>query len=70
MMYFDSLMKILLEQIKTNDKCHMKNAGFVDSVLVKICDEPVIGGKFMMEMTGDLITNTTTTKLEKLFWMG
>ena len=35
-------MKIHLEQIITNDKCHEKS-GFVDSRFVKTCDELVIG---------------------------
>ena len=43
MTYFDSLMKIYLEQIKANEKYHGKKLGFVDSGLVKTCDELVIG---------------------------
>ena len=41
--YFDSFMKIHLEQIKTNDKFYGKYSGFVDSEFVKTCDELVIG---------------------------
>ena len=36
-------MEIQLEQIKTNDKFHGENSGFVDSGFVKTCDELVIG---------------------------
>ena len=36
-------MKIKLEKIKTNNKFHWENSGFVDSGFVKTCDEFVIG---------------------------
>ena len=39
-------MKIHLEQIKTNDKFHGKDSGFVDSGFVKTCDELVIERNF------------------------
>ena len=37
--YFDTEMKVHLEQIKTNSKFWGENSRFVDSGFVKTCDE-------------------------------
>ena len=42
-------MEIHLEQIQANDKFHGTNLGFIDSGLVKTCDELVIGFKSSKE---------------------
>ena len=42
LIYFDSQMKIHLEQIKTNSNSIESKSGFIDSGLVKTCDEHII----------------------------
>merc|ERR1740116_518266 len=41
LIYFDSEIKIYLDQIKTNNSIENKS-GFIDSGLVKTCDEHII----------------------------